>query len=395
MIRVCGVIGTWQLITLVASLGQNRADNKSGKAETHDDYLIVYETGGVTGEFKAILQQMALAAHPWKKIIWAYDLLTDERKFSPRRYRALLQTLRARVGIAPESVGEIWTCWLTRPAEKLLFGAFPRARIVLYEDGLISYIPVPVSPRLLAPPETGLGPPAFWAQKGVSRVLPSWRFRRSQDKLDPAHLGRVDRAYLLLSDKEPLPETLQSVSRCSVDYAHIRTVLARVAAAVPSEMTRAAPPGQGNQVLVLGQALSRNRIMSRADELGFYQSVVQTVLAKGYTILWKEHPRISEPFFKELETFAASLGASGRVLRLDLPHAFPVELVAEGLRLAACVGGTTAALFYLRHLYGISCYTFAEDLRPRMQGVDVFMNDMVRREAAPLRDLPDVNGQKI
>ncbi len=385
MIRVCSVIGTWQLVTLVASLKQAETENRSG--QKYDDYLIMYETAGVPDEFKQILRLMAEAAWPWKKIVWAYDVLHSDFDLKQRDYAGLLGTLQERVGVPAHSVGEVWVCWLTRPAEKILFGAFPRAQIVLYEDGLISYLPIQMAERLPTPRSLRAR-----ADQALLDLSPVRRFRHSGWELDPRHLSRLSRAYLLLSPDEPLPQTIAHAPRINVDDARVRAVLQTIAQRMAGEIAQATTNANGSsgRVLILGQALSRNHVMSRADELAFYQSVVRAVLDKGYAVLWKEHPRISEPFFDDLQAFATErLGVpAARIERLNLPHAFPVELVADKLNLAACVAGTSAALFYLQRLYGISCYTFAGDLLPRMQGADVFMNDMVRRHIAPLADLP-------
>jgi hypothetical protein len=147
-----------------------------------------------------------------------------------------------------------------------------------------------------------------------------------------------------------------------------------------------------DRLLVLGQALSRNGIMTREEEFGIYRDIIDTLLAKGYRILWKEHPRISEPFFADLKAHLQQRcpAAAERLQQLSIPHAYPVEMVADRLGLAGCVAGTSAALFYLRRLYDIPCYTFGEVLLSRMKGVDVFMNDMIRREVPPLTDLPSL-----
>jgi hypothetical protein len=106
--------------------------------------------------------------------------------------------------------------------------------------------------------------------------------------------------------------------------------------------------------------------------------------------LWKEHPRNAEAYFPDLKAHAVKnyKGREGDIQALSLPYIYPVEMVAHRLNLAACVAGTSAALFYLPRLFQISCYTFGETLLPFMQGVDVFMNDMIRREALPLSKLP-------
>lgn len=407
MIRVCCTVGTWQLVTLAAALQQVAHDlkkeNGSEGTARFDDYLVVYETGGVPDSFKQTLQQMAEAIWPWKRIIWAYDLLTSEGRLKQGTFTRLCRTLQKRVGVPPQQVKQVWTCWLTRPAEKIVFQAFPRARIMLYEDGLISYLPVPMAEKLQREGSRMRQRMAFWAWQAAAAAVPVVRLRRSRGKIDPQHLARVDAAYLLLTPSDaPLPETLAHVPRYGVGYEQVRHALACVvpitqataAAAAAAAPTGAEPETEAtprSRVLVLGQALSRNGIMERDEERNIYQSIVQNILGKGYTVLWKEHPRISHPFFAEIkQNIAAHLGqaAASRLHQLSLPHAFPVELAAETMSLAACVAGTSAALFYLRRLYNIPCYTFAEDLLPRMQGADVFMNDMVRREAPPLSSLP-------
>jgi hypothetical protein len=71
MIRVCFTIGTWQLVTLAAALQQVSDDNKASSiAAEYEDYLVVYETGGVPDTFKQTLQEMAEAIWPWKRIVW-------------------------------------------------------------------------------------------------------------------------------------------------------------------------------------------------------------------------------------------------------------------------------------------------------------------------------------
>ncbi|MBC8102314.1 MAG: hypothetical protein H7Z41_06980 [Cytophagales bacterium] len=399
MIRVFYTVGTWQLLTLTAALqeAKDQAAMAGDAAPIYEDYLVVYETGGVPDEFKQILHQMAEVAWPWKRIVSAYDLLTNERKFSQQRFDALRAALEERVGVPADQVEEVWVCFLTRPAEKIVFETYQRARVVLFEDGLTSYIPVPIAmaldnsrrPRLLRPFFVGF-------QSRMDARWPVWRFRRSRRKLDIQHLARVTGAYLQLAPELPAPETLARVPRQFVAYRHLREVLERVARILPDDAAgfgAAESESAPNRLLVLGQALSRNGIMTREEEMDIYLQVFDTLLSKGYQILWKEHPRIRLPFFTELKARmkARHQGAEERVQQLSLPHPFPVELVAERLELAGCVAGTSAALFYLRRLYNIPCYTFADALLPRMKGADVFMGEMVQREAPPLSQLPQLS----
>lgn len=392
MIRVCCCIGTWQLVTLAAALQQISEDlraKSSGDVESFDDYLVVYETAGVSDSFKETLHQMAEAIWPWKKIIWAYDILTSVRHISQQRFDTLRRTLRERVGVPVNQVDDIWVCWLTRPAEKLVFETYPPARIQLFEDGLISYIPV-----ALAQDREDSGSLKAQIRERLDKLLPVRRYRRSRWALDPRHLSRVSSAYLQLTPEAPAPETLASVPRRFVDYHFLHQALERVRPILTTSYLAdtADDDSVPDRVLVLGQALSRNGILSPGEELAIYKGIIDTLLAKGYRILWKEHPRISEPFFADLKAHVQKHrpNAEERLRELSLPGAYPVELVADRLGLAGCVGGTSAALFYLRRLYEIPCYTFGDVLLPYMRGADIFMNDMIRQEVPPLADLPSL-----
>jgi hypothetical protein len=403
MIRVCCTVGTWQLVTLTAALQQIGADlaaasgsagRAGSEASDFEDYLVVYETAGVPDSFKETLHQMAEAIWPWKRIVWAYDLLTSNRKISQRQFDDLRRTLQERIGVSPDRVDEIWVCWLTRPAEKLVFETYPTARIQIFEDGLISYIPVPISKRLKNDEEP---PNVFYALRAMVRnrldaVWPVRRYRRGRRQMDPRHLRRISSAYLQLTPDMPAPETLAQVPRRFVEYRYLHEALDRVKPIVPlAEFVEASDrPAVPDRLLVLGQALSRNGVMSRSEELQIYRDVIDAVLAKGYRVLWKEHPRISEPFFADLKAHIERTAPDSvdRLRQLSMPHAFPVELVADRLGLAGCVAGSSAALFYLRRLYGIPCYTFGAALASRMKGFDILMNDMIRRDVPSLDGLP-------
>lgn len=392
MIRVCGVFGTWQLITLVASLQQAAQDSRgtdAGTSEEYEDYLLLYETAGVSGEFKEILHRMAETVWPWKRIAWAYDILLNKGRLTQREYDRRRRILQERLGVSADGPDELWVCWLKRPAEKLLFGTFPRAAIVLYEDGLITYLDVSLARLDGEGIRGGLAALRTILRKHWEKRFPVARLRRSRWEMDIRHQARLRQAYLLLSKDATLCETLAHVPARFVDDRFVRLALADGLPALPrnaaetaideADLDQSAAP----RVLMLGQALSRNRIMSREEERALYERIVRTVLDKGYDVLWKDHPRVSEPFFEELRRFAGA-----RVTRLILPHTCPVEIIADRLQLAACVAGTSAALFYLRRLYRIPCYSFAAKLLPWMSGTEADMNEHVRREIPSLDDLP-------
>lgn len=390
MIRVCCVFGPWQLVTLLAALEKNA---NGASASDCEDYLLLYETAGVPDTFKHAVRTMAQTAWPWKKIIEVYEVLTNEKNVNQRQYEGLLSTLRQHLGADAERVGEIWTCLATRPAERLVFEAFPQARISVYEDGLISYLPVTVAARWQPgyKPRNTVEALLMPLRAFEENIAPVKRFRRHLWKVDPRHLARVHNVYFQLSPAVRTPEIWRDVPCHFVEYTFLRRALARVEPALPPEAwTDIEPEGAPDRVLILGQALARNNIMSRDEERGFYTTVLETVLERDWRVLWKEHPRISQPYFDELHAWANARSAEwgARLRRLSLPHAYPVELVANRLDLAGCVSGTSAAPFYLRGLYDLPCYTFAGTLREKMKDVDVLMSDIVQQAIPSLEELP-------
>ena len=188
---------------------------------------------------------------------------------------------------------------------------------------------------------------------------------------------------MLLADLWPPPQVLEHVPRHAVAPERLRAVLA-ACRRLPAVAAYALPTLPRPAVLVLGQTLSRWGALSRADELAIYDEAIALIVGRGYDVWWKEHPRAQEPFFADLAAHAPA----GRVREVDLPFALPVELVAERMGLAACVAGISTAIFYLPRLYGIPAFTFADALARVLDGRWALQNDLVRRAATPLSQLP-------
>ncbi len=381
MIRVCLALGSWHIVALEAALRQ--ADAASTAPGAPEDHLVLYETVSVSAELKQAMREVAAAVRPWRRIVDAFELLASvRRKISQHEFDALIARLRGHLGL--ERIDELWLCWITRAPEKLVMEAYPEAGVMLYEDGLFSYLPMRSTPREPAP--AGLPWPsalrARW-RDGLDRWRPVRRFRRHKSWLDPRHERRVAGAWMLLADLWPAPATLAHVPWRPVASVVVRQTLAGCAS-IPGVACFAAPEPRRPSVLVLGQTLSRWGAMTRAQELALYARVIELVVGRGYAVWWKEHPRSQQPFFPEL----AALAPPGRLRELELPFALPVELVASRLGLAACAAGISTALFYLPRLYDIPAYTFAEDLAPFLSDRWAQQNDLVRRAAPPLRHLP-------
>lgn len=204
-VRICCVFGSWQLLSLVASLRQSTMDRSFPAGEEHEDYLLLYETAGVSEHFKTGLAELASTVLTWKRIIWAYDLLIFR----------IHRLIRDTIGIDASSAVEIWACFVNRPSEKILLDSYPEAEIVLYEDGLTSYLPFEIS-TMSRPPGTRFRRRITGALiAGLSTISPAFRLRKAADKIERHHLRRVTKFYSLLHEI-PIHDALENDSRSAL-----------------------------------------------------------------------------------------------------------------------------------------------------------------------------------
>ncbi len=381
-VRLSFVLGSWQIVALAAGLAQADAEAASpsgaGSARVREDILVLYETGPVSEALMAAMRDIAGAVRPWHAVVEAWTTMASiDRRMSQRAHDAAQSSLRAIVGA--DRVDEIWLCRATRAAERLVIDTWPDATVMLYEDGVLSY--------LSAPPAAadGLGPAGRLAD-AMERFRPARRLRRWKDGYDPRQLPRIGGAWMLLGDAFAPPPSLAGVPWHAVPAAVLRRVVDGCRA-LPAVAAFRPEPTERPAVLVLGQALSRFHAITRGEELRVYADAVGAVVARGYDVWWKEHPRAVEPFFDEL----AARSPPGRVRELAVPFAWPVELVADRLGLAAAVGGITTALFYLPRLLGIPAYTVAAAFAPSLRGNWALQNRLFVERVEPLDALPSAS----
>lgn len=356
MVRVCLCLGSWQLIVLAAALHdarQNTARNTSDNDA--EDYLVLYGFGRGAEADRALLKHLEEVAPnlwPWKRIIVVGDMLSsglDSGCVSPNA-NALVE----RVGV--RTADEVWVCKVGSKPEKLACHAYADARIVLYEDGLGTYdtqigeVKPPTIREVVrrayrhglveALACLGMGP-----QKAAYQVC---EYGLTQDVM-----ARLSRLALVLADQIPVPPALQEYPVVPITTASLRIMAERYALSLGLERSHT-DTGTPDTVLVLGQNFSDYRLLTREEELGVYSQIVREVIASGKKVLWKDHPRCSQPFFPELES-----AHTGKVSALSVTHLTPVEVAVAGEKLSACIAGTSSAIFYLPRLYDVPAYSFA------------------------------------
>jgi hypothetical protein len=148
----------------------------------------------------------------------------------------------------------------------------------------------------------------------------------------------------------------------------------------------ASPKLERPAALMLGQCLARSGLIELKDEIDVYRRCVAAVIEKGYSVLWRDHPRTHSPYFDCL----GDIAGPDRLRRLDVPDGYPVEIFAPQLGLAACVAGVTSATLYLKGLYGIPGYSFADELCPYFRNDAHFraINEQIAGHASALSQLP-------
>jgi hypothetical protein len=337
-VRVCVCRGTWQLLTLSASL---REHERVGGPRLRTTLALSGER--LSQAMRRRLDDFA-ARLGLEDVRWIDDVVAEATRLSDRDFARRLALLRRRLGAgAPD---EVWIANPRSPLDRVVLEAFPRSRLVLYEDGLGTYAApwadaAPLALRLRITARTLLA--------GTGRA-PGRRARLLQRGVRP--LGRrarqPDAVYLHLAHVLGVPPLHRASARV-VEPAVLRAVLERVAYR-PEEAPNARPggPAPRGTALVLGSSYSFWGAMSRAEELELYAGVVSRVAAAGYDVLWKEHPRTLAPFLPELRRAApeANLRAFGE------DPAVPLELYLLRRTVDLLVAGTSSSLLYVPLLLG-------------------------------------------
>ncbi|MEM6393898.1 MAG: polysialyltransferase family glycosyltransferase [Planctomycetota bacterium] len=365
---MCVSVGAWQLVTLAAGL--RAADAADGAGDTHD--VLLLDLHGLEASVAASFRALASGLWDWDRVVeLEAGSLPRTRGASGR---AMVEQGRALVaGLGLDQADELWICGLFEVSQRVLIEAFPGAGVTLYEDGLHSYVPGRRSGGLLK--RVMLGTVGEWTSAG--------RVKRAS--IAAGTVARLKRAVWLLDDQLPVPPALARIQRLPVSAEVLRGVLEQAVGV--AEASGWAGVGEGvsdgpERLVVLGQCYAQASQMSREAEAELYHGVVGDVLAMGYDVLWKEHPRLADGFGPGLrEAFG------DRVVLGGLPGWLPIEAVAARLNVAGCVSATSTSLFYLKKLGMDRVYTFADRLPGSLHRSYGVMQRMVtdRLEALPSR----------
>ena len=286
MRRFVLVHGPWQLLIAASALKQ--ASRSTGRRSRDTLVIFSLHDGHLPSSIREVIDRIAPAVWPWERIV-VLDDATHQDVDHPGRSAEAIRAL-----LHEGEPDEVWLDCLWGDAEKLVAEAFPSARLVLYEEGLHSYIPHHDHhfsfARLLHDP------------RGLYRDL-RLRIRERSRPGDlslalmlPRHLARVTATYLWISSMIPPADYQRRLPRVQLQTSFVKETLAQLSPPVDDLDLEPGHP----RAIVLGQNFSSFGDLPRDVELNCYIDMATRLQSRGYDVIWKEHPRVRNPFLLEL-----------------------------------------------------------------------------------------------
>ena len=388
-IRICIAPSPWQLIILNAALQQASINCKDRKKTKN--YLVI-QGFGLTNTLRNSILKTANHLNDWEKIVQIDELYESKLVRNYWNFGNLLKHITERIGI--EQADEIWVSKLKGLTEKLIFEAYPDAKIFLYEDGLGTYNPLlydQYSWKIAISKPTIL---LKLAKKYLIDEFTSYGRAYSSFRLSSSHLRRLSGSYLYLAKeikiKNPEFFPFQQKSQFIIQDNTLRNTIKSCASLLENDFVPDAANifSSGDKwVLLLGQCFAMSGFMALEEEFLIYSKVVSLLLQRGYKVFWKEHPRVDRPFFPKLEANYSS----SNLKNLSIYSTLPIEVFVTQLKIFACVAASSSSLFYLPKIHNIQAYSFAQFVLPYAKGILVADLNFVTENIAHIDKIPNVN----
>jgi hypothetical protein len=356
---------------LSAALLQHSLEGQ-GDEEGAEEWLILYEPRGASDELKATMFEVARRVRTWKRIIWAADELGAAMgtvgTFRQKEFHYLCDQLKILIGV--DRADEIWCTQHPGYAERLISDLFPDAKVYLYEDGFLTYVPyVPYVDKT-----TGgrYGMPIRMAKQlkaYLDGFIPSKRFYHNSSR----YLNRIANQYLFIANDIPVPSPYSSYNHCLIKPDVLCNVLS-TCASLPDVVsaTNSVLDPAGRYAMVMSQTFYKSGMLTWDQEASVYEKITSGLVASGYKVLWKEHPRSDRPFYTRVE---AVIGKENISLS-SLPYTLPIECIAPHVKIDAWLASGSSSLYYLSRVYGAATFTFADEMIPYLVGNHRIINQM-------------------
>lgn len=338
--------GICQVVNASAALVQHHAS--APQAAAQEDILVLFARGRDTPYGRA-MQEIAESIKEWRAIQWAEHAIVGH--FPARRFAPIARDLLRGLLGEPD---EIWICKLSMGFTSTILYAFPEAEVILYEDGGEEYIPQTVTCgrnrwRDLRP--------SGWLG-GIKREASHWNRRPECMELDGVcgrDLARVNTVYSFLGHYLDMPDYLKAVPRALLRKEVLADCFRLLAERFAKEQCPQPPRGNAGLVALFLPQPFATLFLTPEDEYALYCRALLCLQARGYTVLWKEHPQEATSLAGQLQE---QLGDDTLQI-LNIRQLLPVECLVSGWSLDAVVSVSSASLLYLHGLYGYPAYTVA------------------------------------
>lgn len=266
-----------------------------------------------------------------------------DKKLLPESFGRELKKAMARLGLRNGRLQELLLFGLHRPISRHVARLFPRASIIVYEDGLRSYLPY-------QNPETP------WTKQILDRArsMLSSSFARSMPGEDL--FRRVKTRYLLLPEI-PLTRSNEygEVPTQYVPFETVRSVFDGIETKAECRLERS------SGVLIVGQYFSELGQMDAAREKKLYLGAVDGIKETGKIPVWRGHIRQNDDrIYDHLKEHHEDIINMSDFVGKD-PYPLEVQMRDLPDRFHSVVSFSSSSLFYLKKLYGLPCYTLLQD----------------------------------
>ncbi len=351
MNRLIVATGPWQIILAASALRQETIELDTISM----DYLILCGHN-LSNEFKQTMMSIAISVWNWQGIIWTEDLLYSNLPIlNSDNFLKISQTLKKRIPAI--NYDEIWLCHLAQNTAKFILETYQKAAIILYEDGLHSYVSYEHIDLL----DTH----NLITKKELKLLLKRFILRQAKPYdiinkrgLCQRHLNRLKRVHLSLLNYLPVPEYMNQAVIKKIQAESLITSVKAIQRNIKLNNILNSRKSLDNNVLVLGQCFSKWEIISWQEEFKLYKNICSTLIHNNLVPLWKEHPRVNKPFYDSLVNELPSV----KKIDLNFHYSWPIEIFLDQLDIKACVAATSTSLFYLKEIFEIPTYTFAHEL---------------------------------
>lgn len=318
-------------------------------------WLVLYDQERSTAYLEGLLA-VAHACGAWERILVASEWLplrsADEWPVPFSRYRQGLGQLLGAVQVC-----ELWLQHLHSFAERLLVELYPEAPVVLCEDGLGAYI-APVMWRQTAGDALRAlirHPALLWPGR-MRRQLASARV--SNWRWEAGHVRRIRRRYLLLADVFGHVAPFSCRTDVLIPGSAMRKVLKAAGERLLQDLNMPEPRKAIQTDAILMVSENSSLFVDRIQAIRLYRTLITRLVDKGYSVLWKDHPRERESLFQQITE-----GMPTELVRpWPYPMVWPVELFALDLNIRGCAGGWSSSPWYLERYAGIPAYGYGKEL---------------------------------